>query len=79
MPVFAYAIFIAIAFISFIFGVIWASRRIDEVKTFGDIYINENDLYLDANPELLEQPNNRYIILRVVKVGDKNSREKQGL
>lgn len=78
MPVGAYIIFAIVAFLSFVFGAFFMSRRIRDMKIFGDLYINGSDLYLDGNPELLAQPDGQYVVFRIVRVTDE-SRENQGL
>lgn len=79
MPFMVYVLFIFAAFLSFVFGVIWMSRKIDNLNTFGDIYVNDKELYLDASPGLFTQKDGQYVIMRVIKVENKQSREKQGL
>lgn len=78
MPVGVYIIFAIVAIVSFIFGAFSMSRRIRDMKIFGDLYVNGSDLYLDGSPELLAQPDGQYVVFRIVRVADK-SREKQGL
>lgn len=60
-------------------GIMTMLKRFDEIKTLGDLAIQGEELYLNADREVMDLKDNDVVMFRVFRVKEKPSREKHGV